>query len=505
MSLKILIVGLEAIIPEDSNIATKISDSFFNSEKSDASYPMTLSLHQNRHIFGFIERVNARSKRYEYPASIHLGPYLILTGRCVVTDVSSTEIELFISNDKYSFWSGMKEKYLDELDLGTEMFLYHTAMITAFDESFTLGNKDFVVFPLYQNTEPLIINPISANEYRFTYSIGAPTDRFTPFVRLYKLLERIVSALGFTLENNSLLDDAGFADVILVCRRNTILRSDSTKSFSYNEFVPHIKVADFIAEIELRFSCLFITSINTQSVNIIKFTRNKKPIHLEVTDEIGKRFLEDDDIISGVEIKDKESDDIYVKEYEPRLIYQYGNQENAEKIECKSTIVGKKTYIVTINNLTLQWVCATMNENSYQQDEYRKKIDTEIRFTVFRPIESRLPAPGMVRFALFPSATPEPNPSAENDYNLLWKDVYNEDYNVPGLFNKYHKEKYDVVFSLLEEHSFIVYSDISILNKTNSILTDDLIIRNRRYRCTEQEIAMSPSGITGYIIKCHPI
>lgn len=507
MNLKILISGLEAIIPKGIDVAANITDSFFKSEKSDATYPLTLNLEHNRHIFGFIERINARSKRHEYPASIYMGPYLILTGRCIVTDITSSGIELVISNDKFSFWADMKEKYLDEIDLGSETYPYHTAMIAAFDESFKLGNKDYIVFPVYQNTEPLIINPVGANDNKFSYSIGVPADRFIPFIRLHKLISKIISALGFTLDKDALLDDTGFKDVTLVCRRNTILRSNNTSSFTYNLFVPHITVTDFISEIERKYSCLFLTSINNKSISILKFSKNTEKTCLPVKDEITKRFIDEDEIVTGIEIKDKDTDDSFVKEYADKLIYKYGDQdsETTQKIECTSIIVGKKTYFNTINSLTLRWVCASINDNVSQSEEYRKKIDTEIRFTVFRPVESRLPVSGIVKFDLFPTATPEPIPECNNDYNLLWKDVYNEDYNVEGLFNRYHRKKYEILFLILEEHTFIVHSDISVLNSLNDILASELIIRNRRYRCFEQEIDMSENEIASHIIKCYPM
>lgn len=505
MILKIYISNQEIGIPLDTSIALKIINNFFDYEREDATYPLTLNINQNRHVFGFIERVNAKAKGKDYPASIYFGPYLILQGRCVITDISGEEIELFISSNKYSFWAGTKERYLDELNLGSESFSTPEAMINAFDDSFTLGNKDFVVFPLYQNTAPLLINPIGTNAYKFTYTVGKPEDCFIPFVRLEALIRKIVSALGFSLSENDLSTDNDFRDVTLVCRRRTILRSSGSTSFQYNEHVPHISVFDFIAEIERRFACIFLVSSGNKKVSIKCFSHKNEILTLPVTDEISKHFLEEEDIVRGVEIKDKELDDTYVKAYKDRIMYTYGDQKEPEKVECNSNIVGTDTYLIgDIYGPHYWWRYATMNDSYSKIEDYNEKIKTEIRLSVFRTLNYRIPNIREVRFSIFPLATPEPLPQADNEFNLLWKNVYNEDHNVPGLFEKYHQKKYDAIFQKTEEVTFSLESNIAILGKINNILTGELIIRNRKFYCFEQEIELSPDEIVLHKLKCYP-
>lgn len=504
MKLQIYISGLLVAIPENIEITFNFNNYFLQADREDSTYPMTLDLVANRHIFGFCDRINSVPLKKEYPAKVYYGPYLILQGRCVVTDVSETQIELFISTDKYSFWGGLKTSYLDELDLGGETYPANNFMLTAFDESFKQGNKDYVVFPLYQNPDSDVINNLNVvNGAAYTYTSGVATDSFIPFVRLHRLLEKIIRALGYQLTDNELMDDPGFKDVVLVSRRNSIRRGDGAKSFIYRDYVPHILIYDFLAEIERKFGCVFFVGYGDRTVSIKGYTRPVSLLELPVTNEIKKHFIEEDDFIKGIIMKDKDSEDKYVKQWKESLQIAWGEEEQAENVECVSNIIGSTYHLKNVDKFNLRWLCATVNDVYSSPEDYRKKIETEIRFTVFRPVLSKLPE--IEEFQLFPSATPEPRVDADNEYNLLWKDVYNENHLVEGLFNKYHREKYNMIFYKTEEHTLTIHSDILILQKTNQIMSNDLVLRNRKYRCYEQEINLSGKQILSHILKCYPV
>ena len=142
----------------------------------------------------------------------------MLEGRCVLTDVEDSHVELFIATDTNSFFGRAQDIYLDNLDLGVEKYASKSAMLDAFTDSAIKGNKDYVICPL---ADPYLPN-IGVKQMRDFYNYFYPDESmnpstkyteqvdgkyciFTPFLRLYSLLERVIKALGYDLVKNDLL------------------------------------------------------------------------------------------------------------------------------------------------------------------------------------------------------------------------------------------------------------------------------------------------------------
>mgnify|MGYP005963646405 CR=1 FL=1 len=66
MSLKIIIDGKEAALPADTEVCLKLHNYFFEDRDNDATYPITLNLNANRHIFGYPERISEKIHPTEY-------------------------------------------------------------------------------------------------------------------------------------------------------------------------------------------------------------------------------------------------------------------------------------------------------------------------------------------------------------------------------------------------------------------------------------------------------
>ena len=104
MSLKIIIDGKEAALPADTEVCLKLHNYFFEDRDNDATYPITLNLNANRHIFGYPERISEKIHPTEYAAAIFFGPYCLLRGKCIMTDFTADEIEVFLTESQTSFW-----------------------------------------------------------------------------------------------------------------------------------------------------------------------------------------------------------------------------------------------------------------------------------------------------------------------------------------------------------------------------------------------------------------
>ena len=517
MSLRVIIDNKEVALSDDVEIVIKLKNAMFDDRGEDATYPLSVNLKSNRHVFGFLERIHAGDLDKEYPAVVYFGPYKLLAGRCILTDVEDDNVELFIATDKNTFFGRVKDIYLDSLDLGKEQHASKSAMLDAFTESALQGNKDYVVCPLSDPYLPNVGVSQTHNFYNYFYPDESrnPSTKyteqvdgkyciFTPFIRLYKLIEKVIKALGYELTKNDLLLDAGFKDVILVCRRNGMYKDSLGSSFSYNMHVPRILVSDFVAEIERKFGVVFVINENNRTVELRG--SNDDVLDVDILDNMAKHVLDKEEREKGIILKDKSLADKMIEKYTSKLKVEYGDTKDAETIECISTVVGyERTELGFRPDDTTSQVTYWDMENAatnmaYSNNtEYMDQIQNEFRLSVYRGYtgqEDRNTGQNDFFTVKYPLASPDPVDHADNKYSLLWQD---------GLFNKYHKDKYDLRFSIKESDEFFFKTNILSLGQLPQIFAKKLIVRNRLCRCFEQEVAISKTSITSHVIRCYPL
>ena len=517
MSLRIIIANKEVTLPDDVEIVINLKNPTFDERSEDATYPLTLSVKANRHIFAFLERMYTGDLDEEFPATVYFGPYKLLEGRCVITDIINDDIELFIATDKNTFFGRASDVYLDSLDLGTEKYASKDAMLNAFTESAINGDKDYVICPL---SDPYLPN-IGVNQLRDFYNYFFPDEStnpttkyteqvsgkyciFIPFIRLYRLLEKVIKAIDYHLVANDLLLDDDFKDVILICRRNGMYKDSLGSSISYNMHVPHLLVSDFVTEIEHKFGVVFIVNENNHTVQIRG--SNSGIVDLEILDNIEKHVVEKEDRKKGIIFKDKSLADKKIEEYTSKLNVEYGDITDAETIECISSVVGVESTDIGFRpdeytgEVTYWYIKNTAINMEYTNNtEYMNQIENEFRLSVYRGyIGEEYYQSGQTYFCpiKYPYASPNPVSYASNKFTLLWKD---------GLFDKYHKDKYNLLFSIKENHEFSLKLDILRLGQLPQIFANRVLIRNRLYRCFEQEITFSKRSLLSHVIKCYPL
>lgn len=503
-------------MPDDVEIVIKLKNAMFDERGEDATYPLTLDLKSNRHVFGFLDRIYARNLSREYPAVVYFGPYKLLEGRCVVTDVAAGNVEFFITTDKNTFFSRARDIYLDSLDLGQEQHVSKSAMLAAFTDSALKGNKDYVICPL---SDPYLPN-IGVSQIRDFYNYFYPDESrhpsttyteqvdgkyciFVPFTRLYKLIEKVMNGLGYDLLKNDLLLDENFKDVILVSRRNGMYKDSLGSSFSYNMHVPRMLVSDFVGEIERKFGVVFIVNENNRSVEIRGL--NDDTTGVEVFDDMSKHVVEREERKTGIIFKDKSLSDKMIERYTGKLSVEYGDTKDAETIECISTVVGVDYTETGSRTDDGAWTSVSYfrhaaTKMTYADNTaYMNQIDTEFRLSVYRGYvkeEDSLSGQTYWYPIKYPYADPLPVDYASNTYTLMWKD---------GLFDKYHRDNYDLRFSITETHEFYLKTNIIQLGKLQRIFASCVMVRNRAYRCHEQEITFSRNSIVSHVISCYPL
>lgn len=517
MSLRVMIDNKEVALDDDVEIVINLKNAKFNEREEDATYPLTVDLDSNRGIFGFMDRIHSGNLDEEFSAIVYYGPRKLLEGRCVLTDFEDGNVELFIATDKNSFFGRVQDIYLDALDLGKEEYGSKSTMLDAFTDSAIKGNKDYVICPL---ADPYLPN-IGVKQMRDFYNYFYPDESmnpstkyteqvdgkyciFTPFLRLYSLLERVVKALGYDLVKNDLLLDNDFKDVILMCRRNGLYKDSLGSSISYNMHVPHLLASDFISEIEHKFGVVFVVNENNRSVEIRGM--NDDVIDVEVFDGIAKHVVEKEDRKKGIILKDKSLADKMIEKYTNRLNVEYGDTTDTETIECISTIVGVDMTETGFredeytNEVTYWYFRSAATSMTYANNtEYMNQIQSEFRLSVYRGyIGEEYYQNGQYYYCpiKYPYASADPVTYATNKYSLLWKD---------GLFDKYHRDNYNLLFSIRESHEFDLKTSLLQLGKLQQIFAKKVVIWNRLYRCFEQEITFSKKSIVSHIIRCYPL
>ncbi|WP_303181745.1 hypothetical protein [uncultured Butyricimonas sp.] len=102
MSLGVKINSRVVRLPEDFELAINLKNSLLDDDREDATYPMEVNLVSNREVFGFIDRAHVDTTG-ELLAEVDFGPYQLLRGWCVLTDVGGGSVEFYVSTAKRFF------------------------------------------------------------------------------------------------------------------------------------------------------------------------------------------------------------------------------------------------------------------------------------------------------------------------------------------------------------------------------------------------------------------
>ncbi len=523
MSLRVQIDNKEAAIPRDAEIVLKLFSPFFNDKNEDTTYPLTLNLPANRHIYGNRERFNTDETRYlnELPGAIFWGPFHILEGRNVVTDVNEKDVESFFSTSKHSFWGKANNTKLNELDLGGETFATTDAMLTAFTESLS-QQYNYVVCPVH---DPFVEN-IYSNLYRSFYnhlpvgydllyakfhkSIDGKNFLFIPFLRYGVLIEKVITALGYNITRNDLTQDQEFNDIIFISRCNPLIPAvNNETSFKYKNFMPVITTLAFLADVENKCGCRFIVNENSKTVSLISYLKAKTIVPLPALDSLQKHIIAEEDRKRGFIYKDKDNPDTFLKKYyeDKSLEVVLGDEENADQVECISNTIGTeicteqvRTFPAGEGYYTGYYQASAVSAAYENNDDYKERIETDFRLAVYRGVV-RTPSPGTKVYFNYPVASGEPISFATNKMSLLWANV--DGYT--GLFERFHQKRCKELLGVLVEYEINLTTLTGNLADLSALFAGYVEIRNRMYYCLEQEITLRKDAVISHKIKCYPI
>lgn len=302
--IKILINGEALDLPDGFSMAVEDTNPIFNDQGSQ-SIPATIPpTRRNNRLTGHVVRVdNAENPNDpERTCIIETGAYQ-RRGTLNYTSANSRDgITFNVGFDNSTAYEKWKNKKLTELStlpmwphsslavLMSELnAIYHNAdpktnplavfpIVTAIDSEGWLTNTVNVLNK--EQIEILNMWTRTAMQYKALRSVDKVTRTidgkitevsvpenygFTPFVRVWRVLELIFSDLGMSIATNPFKTDTDLARLVVL---NNCADSCCQKDVNYTDLMPDVTVEDFMAALWARFGLVYHVDFNTCRVSL---------------------------------------------------------------------------------------------------------------------------------------------------------------------------------------------------------------------------------------------
>lgn len=497
--LQLIINGKRAAFYPDASLSVQLKNSLLVERKEDTTYPFTLPLSANRHIFDFPDIINNNDFQRHYSATVMFGPYRILVGEVVITDISATEIELYVSTDNRSFWGKYGSRYLDEYNLGSELWSYN---------SFNASLKEYKPYVCVQLYDPSFTeegyyehwyNRFDMVEVKLAGTLNGIKNNICPFLRLKEVIRLIFTTAGYHIVQNETDNVPRFEDILIIFRHTF----KTSSVFKYNEALPHITIGNLLDECKNKFGLAFFVNEADKSVKILSsiHLRSDKLISLEILDGLQKTI--DSELENKVyKFSDKSVSDQFVDAYQDKLSYLTGdeNSENLDSVECISTIVGaqeklEQFYPGITDSSGEQVVLTTKYTLLSINSEFE---NTEFRLAYYNGLVNRIQYTSGLGIDIDKYLVPEAAPSSIRSGGgcLLWNDP-------KSLYNFFHKIRCEIDFSMTIDLE--VKPDILMFINLQDMFFYNVVCRNQRFIVKEQEIELFPDRISSHKITVIPI
>ena len=309
--IELLIDNMPVDLPEGFSLDMEYENEFFTkaSEYSlDIELPL-LGSSNNRKIFGNINRMTIPKRNVNYEAVVYVNGRCVSHGYAIILSITNTIVKIqLVGNTSYVNFLGANT-YIDEMDLGyaetpqfnnltptdwlTTAYInqgeYHKAFGSVDDTDMVFfwayykDPKDIVdstFWPQRHPNSPFPTFPSSGDgsqiwlDYMYRYSCQ-------PY--LLKVIERIVSAMGFKLRRNDL--NHTWLRNLYICnyKASGINGWDNTHGDSGGKkatfrlpmvnALPHWKVSTFLDEVEKLCACVFVFNTYNKTVDIMQLDK----------------------------------------------------------------------------------------------------------------------------------------------------------------------------------------------------------------------------------------
>lgn len=316
--LKLFIDKQEVALPNGLNFDLFAYNPLFD-RKGTYTYDINIdmSIPQNARIYSHINRLNNVSIYKNRVAELYDGTKLIITGTEVILSVENNNVRIQIvsGNSELNYLAASKELKLRDLELG-EIVLNEDVAKKSLEstsdtcdfvcapcaktlEQFGFGywyNEGYSAGRLYNNMSRPFYRDNEQNQQTMLNWCGEPNLRAMMY--LCVLVEKVVRAMGYTVEHNSLRGSEKFRQVFIINIEDTV---------QVNEMVPNWSVNDFIDQVEKWCNVLFVVDQARKSCSIVSVSDFYK-------ENSATTYISQDDVVDGFEKKfdaDKTSEPSY--------------------------------------------------------------------------------------------------------------------------------------------------------------------------------------------------
>lgn len=295
--IELFINKLPADLPVDFSFSMEYENEFFT-KASEYSLDIELPLvgsPNNQKIFGNIHRVTAQKKNVNYEAVAYVNGRCVSYGYALILSVTDMSVKIqLVGNTSYINYLSA-DTYIDEMDLGyavvpdfdklsyTDMLNTAYIGLSEFYKAFgSVDDVDMVFFWAYYK-DPIDIENTHFHPHRFpnspfpTFSSNNTSQfwlnqmyRYSCQPYLMKVIERLVSAMGFKLRRND-INHTWLRNLYICNYKAAKLLTDSYRKIQ--SALPHWTVSTFIDEVEKLCACIFIFNTYNKTVDIIQLDK----------------------------------------------------------------------------------------------------------------------------------------------------------------------------------------------------------------------------------------
>lgn len=287
----------EVALPEDFTFELIRENNFFTKGGSfTLDISLNLDIPVNARLYRHLNRFTASSKFKNRSARLIVDGRSVLNGTEIILEVNelSASIQLASGNSELNFLVGSDVK-MNTLDLGDVPVISSQDAFWNYYQQYPEAN--FICAPVkaMNGSDAVFINNLKSHHVRFTsgkYKLFTTEKQWPEEIRpmpyLNYIIERCITALGYTINHNSIRDTP--------YNRLFIVHGHNPKKV--NELMPDKTVAEFLSEVEELFNVLIQVNDN-KTVDIIfayEFYQNPTLFTpLKVSEQFERKYLNPDE------------------------------------------------------------------------------------------------------------------------------------------------------------------------------------------------------------------
>lgn len=249
MTTQLIIDGHEAVLPQNFAVTVKRENPFFT-KSGEYTYDCTIRMDNpvNRELYGFLTRFNKTEQLDTGRSAVLIADgHVYCRGTEIVTrwTEDTVTIQIVSGESELNYFIGQDLK-LDELDMGVIQ-----------------DKASEVVYPLVRTGDGKFVN-IALTEYNSgsaTFHRVSHAEQ-SPSPYLCTIVEKVITALGYTLGINQ-LRDTQFGRLIIINTHHTTRFADMITGWT---------VKDFLTEVEKLTGIVFLTDNINKTCDIVQKT-----------------------------------------------------------------------------------------------------------------------------------------------------------------------------------------------------------------------------------------